>query len=96
MLPELPALTPDNYINRELSAIEFNRRVLGLARDPDVPLLERMRFVSIVGSNLDEFYMVRVSAYIKKLRLDIYNVRADGYTPDQLMYVIRAGLPCGR
>lgn len=89
MLPELPALTPDNYINRELSAIEFNRRVLGLARDPDVPLLERMKFVSIVGSNLDEFYMVRVSSYIKKLRLDIYNVRPDGYTPDQLMYVIR-------
>jgi polyphosphate kinase len=89
MLPELPALTPDNYINRELSAIEFNRRVLGLARDPDVPLLERIRFVSIVGSNLDEFYMVRVSSYIKKLRMDIYNVRPDGYTPDQLMYVIR-------
>lgn len=89
MLPELPVLTPENYINRELSAIEFNRRVLGLARDPDVPLLERMRFVSIVGSNLDEFYMVRVSSYIKKLHLDIYNVRPDGYTPDQLMYVIR-------
>lgn len=89
MLPELPLLTPQNYINRELSAIEFNRRVLGLARERAIPLLERMRFLSIVGSNLDEFYMVRVSSYIKKLVMDISSVRPDGYSPDHLVYTIR-------
>ncbi|MBK8134305.1 MAG: polyphosphate kinase 1 [Anaerolineae bacterium] len=89
MLPELPKLTPDNYINRELSAIEFNRRVLGLARTKSIPLLERIRFISIVGGNLDEFYMVRVSSYIKKLAMDINSARPDGYGPDNLVYVIR-------
>ncbi|NOG49649.1 MAG: hypothetical protein HND48_09555 [Chloroflexi bacterium] len=83
MLPKLPSLNSENYINRELSAIEFNRRVLGLARDKDIPLLERIRYVSIVGSNLDEFYMVRVSSYIKKIRMEIDTARPDGFTPEQ-------------
>lgn len=89
MLPALPPLTPENYINRELSAIEFNRRVLGLAANPSIPLLERVRFASIIGSNLDEFYMVRVSSYIKKLAKDIYTARPDGYGPDQIVSLIR-------
>lgn len=89
MLPELPTLDSGNYINRELSAIEFNRRVLGLARNPKVPLLERVRFISIVGSNLDEFYMVRVSSYIKKVAMDITSQRPDGYAPEALVYAIR-------
>ncbi|KXK53899.1 MAG: polyphosphate kinase 1 [Anaerolineae bacterium] len=89
MLPKLPSLNSENYINRELSAIEFNRRVLGLARDKDIPLLERIRYVSIVGSNLDEFYMVRVSSYIKKIRMEIDTARPDGFTPEQLVHTIR-------
>jgi polyphosphate kinase len=52
---------PDLYINRELSQLEFNRRVLDLAKDENVPLLERLKFLCIVGTNLDEFFEIRVS-----------------------------------
>jgi polyphosphate kinase len=53
---------PNNYVNRELSWIEFNYRVLGEARDKSLPLLERIKFLGITASNLDEFYMVRVAS----------------------------------
>ena len=86
---ELPELTPENYINRELSTIAFNRRVLELACDPTIPLLERIKFVAIVGNNLDEFFMVRVASYVQKLKLGIITTRPDGYTPNQLLYEIR-------
>ncbi|MCC7488214.1 MAG: RNA degradosome polyphosphate kinase, partial [Gammaproteobacteria bacterium] len=52
---------PDYYINRELSALEFSRRVLHQAKDPAVPLLERLKFLCIVSANLDEFFEIRVS-----------------------------------
>ncbi|MCB9645570.1 MAG: polyphosphate kinase 1 [Deltaproteobacteria bacterium] len=55
-----PLKAPELYNNRELSWLEFNRRVLSLATRPDVPVLERLKFIAITGSNLDEFYMVRV------------------------------------
>jgi polyphosphate kinase len=85
----LPELTAENFINRELSAIDFNYRVLALAKDPGIPLLERMKFLAIVGNNLDEFYMVRVSSYLQKLKLGISRARPDGYTPTQLIHEIR-------
>jgi polyphosphate kinase len=60
---------PELYLNRELSWLEFDRRVLELARRDDVPLLERLKFISIAASNLDEFYMVRIGSLDRHVRL---------------------------
>ena len=62
---------PALYINRELSWLEFNRRVIDEARDPQVPLLERLKFLAIFGSNLDEFFMVRVGGLQQKVQVGI-------------------------
>jgi polyphosphate kinase len=82
-------LTPETYTNRELSTIDFNWRVLALAQDKSIPVLERLKFVAIVGNNLDEFFMVRVAPYVQKFKLGISTARPDGYHPDQLVAEIR-------
>ncbi len=63
--------TPDYFINRELSALEFNRRVLHQAKDPSIPLLERLKFICIVSTNLDEFFEIRVSGLKQRHELGL-------------------------
>ena len=77
------------YINRELSWLEFNERVLKQALDPAHPLLERVKFLSIVATNLDEFFMIRVATTQKKLREGIEDVAPDGYNTQQQLEAMR-------
>jgi polyphosphate kinase len=86
--PDLVRGTPDLFVNRELSWLEFNQRVLDEMRDPTVPLLERLKFVSIVASNLDEFFMVRVAGLVGQQREHVHVVAADGMTPSEQLAAI--------
>jgi polyphosphate kinase len=81
---------PALYINRELSWLEFNERVLTQARDVTHPLLERVKFLAITATNLDEFFMIRVSTTLKKLREGIEDVAPDGYNTEQQLDAMRA------
>jgi polyphosphate kinase len=81
---------PALYINRELSWLEFNERVLAQSRDTH-PLLERVKFLAITATNLDEFFMIRVSTTLKKLRGGVEDVAPDGYNTEQQLEAMRAG-----
>ncbi len=74
---------PKYYFNRELSWLEFNRRVLAEALDKRTPLLERLKFMAIFSSNLDEFFMVRVAALKQQVAAGVTKLTADGRTPKQ-------------
>ncbi len=82
------SLDPSLYINRELSWLEFNERVLEEARDQRHPLLERVKFLSIVGSNLDEFFMIRVAGIQEQARANLVELSPDGMTPLQQLNAI--------
>jgi polyphosphate kinase len=79
---------PALYLNRELSWLEFNRRVLAQAADAAVPLLERVRFVSIFHTNLDEFFMVRVAGLRRQVQAGVTRRTADGLTPSEQLTAI--------
>jgi polyphosphate kinase len=81
---------PELYINRELSWLEFNERVLAQACDPSHPLLERVKFFAITATNLDEFFMIRVSTTLKNLREGTEDVAPDGYNTEQQLEAMRA------
>ncbi len=82
--PTVPLDDPSLYINRELSWLEFNRRVLEEAQDQQVPLLERLKFLAIFSSNLDEFFMVRVGGLQQKVQARIaQGSGADRMPPSQ-------------
>ena len=85
-----PSLSdPKLYINRELSWLGFNDRVLEQARDERHPLLERVRFVAISETNLDEFFMIRVAGLQQQVASELPNPVPDGMTPEEQLLRIK-------
>jgi polyphosphate kinase len=80
---------PDLYINRELSWVEFNRRVFGEAKDCRHPLLERVKFVSIFDSNLDEYIMIRLAGLKDQLAAHVVSLSPDGLTAEEQLAAVR-------
>ena len=89
LVPPPPDLaSPEFYLNRELSQLDFNARVLAQAEDPRVPLLERLRYLTICSTNLDEFFEVRVAGLKEQITYGVTTVGADGRTPAEIMAVV--------
>ena len=83
---------PRYYFNRHLQWLEFNRRVLEEARDKNNPLLERVKFLSITASNLDEFVEVRVSSFLQRIEHGSRETGSDGLTADEELERVSAAM----
>ena len=77
-----------NYQDRELTWLDFDTRVLELTQDPTIPLLERVRFMAIFSSNLDEFFMVRVASIKAKIDRGVTAPNGAGFTPKELLRIV--------
>src|SRR5512133_1654514 len=80
----------ENFLNRELGILAFNRRVLSQAKNPQTPLLERLRFLCIVSSNLDEFFEIRAAGLKEQVKLNSVAVTPDGLTAHAAYRLISA------
>ena len=89
-MSEKGSLDPSLYINRELSWLEFNARVLNEACDPRNPLLERLKFLSIFSTNLDEFYMVRVAGLRRQMAAGMQAPAPDGMSSAEQIEAIKS------
>src|SRR5262249_47546213 len=85
-----PAPSVSKFLNRELSWLDFNKRVLALAQDPAQPLLERVKYLAISSGNLDEFFQVRVAGLHAQIDAGVTQPAADGRTPREQVAEIRA------
>src|SRR5262245_47118933 len=79
---------PRLFMNRELSFLEFNQRIVEEAGDPTVPLLERLKFISIISANLDEFFMIRVAGLKQQLQSGVMETGPDGMLPGEQLQAI--------
>src|SRR4051812_24099057 len=79
---------PTQFLNRELEILEFNRRVLAQAADESVPLLERLRFITIVSSNMDEFFEIRVAGLKEQIKLGLPEPGPDGGGPAEVFAAV--------
>src|ERR687898_1945813 len=91
-VPPIDLGQPSLYFNRELSWLDFNDRVLQLAEDESVPLLDRVKFCAIYSSNLDEFFMVRVAGLQEYVDGGIEKPREDGRSPAETIAAIGAAV----
>ncbi|HEY9557331.1 MAG TPA: RNA degradosome polyphosphate kinase [Acidimicrobiales bacterium] len=89
MADAVTSAEPARYLNRELSWLDFNARVLALAEDPEVPLLERAKFLAIFSQNLDEFFQVRVAGLQEQVMAGLSSASPDGRSPAQQLLAIR-------
>jgi polyphosphate kinase len=80
---------PANYINREISALAFNRRVLAQAQNKSIPLLERLKFICIVSTNMDEFFEIRVSGLQQRLEAGLMTCGPELSSPQQVLDDVR-------
>src|SRR5947207_13952424 len=89
-IPTSPAETASRYLNRELSWLDFNERVLALAEDDQRPILARAKYVAICSQSLDEFFQVRVSGLLEQREAGVTATTPDGMRPEDQLAEIRA------